>query len=115
MAAKPFLHSWTLWFNVLSVAAIILGAIADSQLALGIPPQVGAWVAMGLAVVNACIRLLRTSQPLSIGSHVPSTGSSTEGGLSLVHPLDAAVPDAVPITPVVSDLPPTATGGGTHA
>lgn len=105
-AAKPWWQSWALWLNIMTIVALALGYIADNALQLGIPPQVGPWVALALAVVNALIRLFRTSQPLSIAGNIPAVGLKVGDPPRKMHPLEHAVPDAVPVNPAVSVLPP---------
>jgi len=73
--AKPWYTSFTMWLNIGSIVAIILGTIADSWLQLGLPVQVGVWATAALAIVNAALRVLKTNQPLSVGSSVPSVST----------------------------------------
>lgn len=76
MTSKPWYQSTTVWFNVLAAAALILGAVADNALSLGLPVQVVPWITLAIAVVNILIRVLRTSQPLEVGSTIPSLGAT---------------------------------------
>lgn len=77
MPVKPWYHSWTVWFNVASVLIIIAGYIADNALRLGLPPQWGEYAAGVVAIGNAVIRLLRTSQPLSTNLNADESASAS--------------------------------------
>jgi len=64
MAEKPksLYQSKTIWFNVLSIAAVALSAIGGSELIAQHPVAAGA-VAVGISVVNVLLRLV-TSKPI---------------------------------------------------
>lgn len=70
--AKNWYKSAAIWLNVGAAVALVLGILIDNALQLGIPAQWVAYAGTALAIVNGLLRLLRTSQPLSISGVVPS-------------------------------------------
>lgn len=69
---KSALSSSTVWFNVATVALVILGSLADNALALGIPASVLAYVVIATGVINTLLRIYKTSQPIG-----PAGGTKT--------------------------------------
>lgn len=61
---KSALSSATVWFNIATVALVVLGALADNALSLGIPPAVLAYIAVANGVINTLLRIYKTSLPI---------------------------------------------------
>lgn len=64
LPTKPATSSLTIWLNLLTIALVVLGAIADNALALNIPPAVLAYVAVANGVLNTLLRLYKTALPI---------------------------------------------------
>lgn len=60
--AKSIYESKTLWFNILSILAVALTAVSNSEVIAEYPVVSGA-VAVGISVVNVMLRLV-TSKPI---------------------------------------------------
>jgi hypothetical protein len=55
--AKPFWESKTMWINILTVAAMILSFVVDTQMDGGLPLDLDPrWVAMALGIINIILR-----------------------------------------------------------
>lgn len=61
---KPAGSSLTIWFNVATVALVILGALIDNAANLGIPPVVLGYVAVASGIINTLLRIYKTSLPI---------------------------------------------------
>jgi hypothetical protein len=62
---KAWYTSWTLWINGLSVVAVAITLVGQNAGALQLSAQTIAYGTIALAVVNALIRVLRTSEPIA--------------------------------------------------
>lgn len=57
MQTKPFWQSKTMWVNGLTIAAMILAFVVDTQTAGGLPLDIDArWLVLTLGVVNIVLR-----------------------------------------------------------
>lgn len=64
---KPFWQSKTMWINGLTVVAMILAFVVDTQMAGGLPFELdSAWLVLILGIVNILLRFV-TNQPISRG------------------------------------------------
>ena len=64
---KPFWQSKTMWINGLTVLAMILAFVVDTQMAGGLPFELdSAWLVLILGIVNILLRFV-TNQPISRG------------------------------------------------
>lgn len=65
MEPKVWYESRTIWINTLTVAAMILSFVVDTQMADGLPFDVDPrWVVLALGVVNILLRSV-TNQGVS--------------------------------------------------
>ena len=64
LTTKPLLHSATLWLNLIAVGLAALGAVIDAAQVLKLSPQEVAYFTIGVAVLNAAVRVIRTNKPL---------------------------------------------------
>lgn len=61
---KTAQSSLTLWLNILTVAIVVLGVIADNAQVLDLPAAALGYVAVANAALNALLRIYKTALPI---------------------------------------------------
>lgn len=65
---KPWYASWTVWFNALSIIAVLLADIVDANSGLNLPQGFVERAMQALAAINIVLRVFKTTQPINAGT-----------------------------------------------